>query len=198
MQVPDYNEELERLIREGQKTSDMSESIGKIFQSLFDINLPPEFLKAASLIVVIVIVVFLCILVYKELDLSQFRLRRKRKTKKHQHTGFQGTAEDANIQGHQFEKELEDALQRGDYALAVNLRYLMALNRLDELQRIEWCDYKTPLMYVDEMEQGSDMLYDLTMQFLYIKYGHYPADGQSYARALRLYYTLTGEKGGGV
>ncbi len=91
-----------------------------------------------------------------------------------------GTAEDADIRGHNFVQEIQKAVTEGDFALAVHLRYLMALQRLDQMRRINWLPTKTPMMYVRELQEGADKLKEVTMAFLYIKYGHYPANKEVY------------------
>jgi hypothetical protein len=87
-----------------------------------------------------------------------------------------GSTEDADIRGHNFVQEIQKAVDDGDFALAIHLRYLMTLQRLDNMKRIVWQPTKTPMMYVRELEWGADKLKEITMAFLYIKYGHYPAN----------------------
>lgn len=194
LKVPDYNQEIERRIAEsGSQQIDTSTDWTS---SLFNVN--PDMLKG---IIYIVVIAFLCIvawLIYNEF--KGVEVKPKRKQNNQFAGGLQGTAEDANIQGHDFPHELDAALRSGNYALAVNLRYLMALTSLNEQSRIEWMEYKTPLMYVAELNERSQELESLTMRFLYIKYGHYPADEEVYHQVVELYNTITApiaeQKGG--
>ena len=62
----------------------------------------------------------------------------------------------------------------------------MTLQRLDQARRIKWHPTKTPMMYVRELEIGADKLKEITMAFLYIKYGHYPATQEVYEEVTTL------------
>ena len=108
-----------------------------------------------------------------------------------------GTAEDADIRGHNFVKELQAALHNGDLVLAIHLRYLVTLQVLNNQKRIDWQPTKTPMRYVSELTVGKDLLNDITMAFLYIKYGHYPASQEVYDDVTEKYHSLCYPKEGG-
>lgn len=194
LKVPNYDQEIQRRIAES--NSQKEDTSIDWANNLFDVN--PDVLKFFMYLIVFV---FLCIMawfIYNEF--KGVETKPKRKQRNPFAGGLQGTAEDANIKGHDFPHELDAALRDGNYALAVNLRYLMALTALNEQSRIKWMEYKTPLMYVAELNEKSQELESLTMRFLYIKYGHYPADENVYLQVVELYNTITapivGQKGG--
>lgn len=79
---------------------------------------------------------------------------------------------------------IDEAVARGDWAEAVRLVYLATLRRLDDDGRIHWEKYKTPMEYVDEADSESLRL--LTLHYLLVRFGHYPADESLYREMERL------------
>ena len=87
---------------------------------------------------------------------------------------------------------IDEAVARGDWAEALRLVYLATLRRLDDDGRIHWEKYKTPMDYVAEADSESLRL--LTLHYLLVRFGHYPADESLYHQALHLRDEI--EKGG--
>ena len=87
---------------------------------------------------------------------------------------------------------IDEAVARGDWAEAVRLVYLSTLRHLDDNGRIHWEKYKTPRDYVSEADSESLRL--LTLHYLLVRFGHYPADESLYRETLRLREEV--EKGG--
>ena len=82
--------------------------------------------------------------------------------------------EEDNIYEIDFDKDMEDAVKRSDYAALVRLVYLRTLRSLDEAQRIVWRIYKTPSQY--DAEVGKPAFHQMTREFVKVRYGRYPAD----------------------
>lgn len=201
MEIPNYNEELERYYHSAKPSDGEVSALDKFLTWIGDIfDISPDVLIVIKYLFIAIVIGIFAFLIYKEFKGGAPSVKSRKSTGEYHGGTLQGTAEDANIQGHDFDRELAAALSQGDYALGVNLRYLMALKCLDEQRRIKWMDYKTPLMYVAELQTCSAELEELTMSFLYIKYGHYPADESVYAHAVSLFQTITFtapvEKGG--
>lgn len=178
--IPDYEEDIRRLM-ETEKV-DFSKSINDLLKSLFNIYIPEDVLTIINFAMWGALICFLGWILYKEF--GTFRMNNdissSTDTNINISTTEMGTAEDADIRGHNFVQEIQKAVTEGDFALAVHLRYLMALQRLDQMRRINWLPTKTPMMYVRELQEGADKLKEVTMAFLYIKYGHYPANKEVY------------------
>jgi hypothetical protein len=80
----------------------------------------------------------------------------------------------------------------GEWAEAVRLVYLATLRHLDETGRIHWERHKTPMEYVDEAD--AEALMPLTLIYLSVRFGHYPADQALYQKTVALRTEI--EKGG--
>ena len=193
--LPQYEDELQRL--RNSEDIGFGNAFDKFMNGLFDISIPHWVLGMVEVLLWVVIISVIVWLLYKEIMLANSERSTGDGDIKPHNGGMMGTAKDADIRGHDFDEELRLALLSEDYALAVNLRYLMALKMLDEQGRVAWKDYKTPMMYVEEITTGKRLLERLTRMFLYIKYGHYPATKEVYDDAVALYETLSaGEEGG--
>lgn len=178
--IPDYEEDIRRLM-ETEKV-DFSKSINDLLKSLFNIYIPEDVLTIINFAMWGALICFLGWILYKEFGTFHMNndISSSTDTNINISTTEMGTAEDADIRGHNFVQEIQKAVTEGDFALAVHLRYLMALQRLDQMRRINWLPTKTPMMYVRELQEGADKLKEVTMAFLYIKYGHYPANKEVY------------------
>lgn len=193
--IPDYDEELKRLANN--ESLDLSGALRRFLNNLFDFNVDPLVFEVFKILAYVVVAVSVFWFIYKEFQLNSFTFEETNNDVVPK--GGLGTAADADIRGHRFEKELKDALAKGDYAEAVRLRYLFTLQQLNEMKIIQWKEWKTPLMYVDELDYNAETLKELTMSFLYIKYGHYPATEETYDNATGLSNSLVvNEKGGEV
>lgn len=184
--VPDYEEDIRRLMKT--EKIDFSAAINDLLKSLFNIYIPDEVLSITNIVMWGALICFVGWILYKEFGIFRTNdIITSNTTASTPVTQTEiGTAEDADIRGHNFVQELQKAVTEGDYATAVHLRYLITLQRLDQARRIKWHPTKTPMMYVRELEIGADKLKEITMAFLYIKYGHYPANQEVYEEVTTL------------
>lgn len=192
LNIPDYEGELQRL--HDSEGFNVGDSMNDFFHNITHVGLPPWFFPLAQTLLYVLIGAIVLWIIYKEFQLNSGSSYVTTDTIRPSDIPFGGSAEDADIRGHHFLTELSNALVKEDYALAVNLRYLMSLQMLDQKGRIEWRKDKTPMVYIAELKDGKDSLHQLTKIFLYIKYGHYPATKEVYDEAVLIYSAL--EKGG--
>ena len=173
--IPNYEEDILRLSRT--EKLDFGRAINDLLMSLFNIHIPEGVLDVINILMWVFLVCFVGWIIYREFG-SYYHAPAVESTDTPLFTSNTelGAKEDADIRGHDFDLELQKATTEGDFALAVHLRYLMTLQRLDNMKRITWHPTKTPMMYVRELKMGADRLRDITMAFLYVKYGHYPAN----------------------
>lgn len=183
--VPDYEEDIRRLMKT--EKIDFSAAINDLLKSLFNIYIPDEVLSITNIVMWGALICFVGWILYKEFGIFRTNdISISTNTSTPTIQTEMGIAEDADIRGHNFVLELQKAVTEGDYATAVHLHYLMTLQRLDQARRIKWHPTKTPMMYVRELEIGADKLKEITMAFLYIKYGHYPANQEVYEEVTTL------------
>ncbi|SHG13656.1 protein of unknown function [Bacteroides luti] len=90
--------------------------------------------------------------------------------------------EEETIYGVDFNSEINNALSRKDYQLAVRLVYLQTLKHLSDFRCIDWQTYKTPTEYLYEMKRKgvSDEFRQLTNRFLMVRYGNFEATESTY------------------
>lgn len=90
--------------------------------------------------------------------------------------------EEETIYGVDFNSEIDNALSRKDYQLAVRLVYLQTLKHLSDFRCIDWQTYKTPTEYLYEMKRKgvSDEFRQLTNRFLMVRYGNFEATESTY------------------
>lgn len=83
-----------------------------------------------------------------------------------------------NIHEIDFDAELERAISRGDYRLAVRLLYLKCLKQLNDDGLINWQISKTNSAYLNELTDAGQRRYfsQLTLQFEYVWYGDFAVD----------------------
>lgn len=194
--IPDYEEDIRRLM--ATEEVDFTHAINEVLKSLFSIRLPDSVSVALQVVLWGALGCFVLWILYKEF--GSFYSNDAVEDIEHEiivEKGDMGAAEDADIRGHHFAQELEQAVITGNFALAVHLRYLMTLQRLDQMKLIDWQPYKTPMIYVRELTTGTDMLREITMAFLYIKYGHYPANQEIFSEVTDIFNKLCAMKEGG-
>ena len=187
--IPDYEEDILRLSKT--EKIDFSKAINDLLRSIFSTHIPEGVLDVIQILMWAFLICFIGWIIYKEfgsfyraptveaIDLQYFSSNTE-----------MGSTEDADIRGHNFVQEIQKAVNDGDFALAIHLRYLMTLQRLDNMKRIKWQPTKTPMMYVREMPVDAHKLKDITMTFLYIKYGHYPANQTIFDEVTTIYNEL--------
>lgn len=108
--------------------------------------------------------------------------------------------EEENIHGIDFDKEIEAALDRADYRLAIRLLYLQTLRFLSDNKLIDWQIHKTPTEYVYEIKR-QDMkqpFRELTNHFLQIRYGNYSASAERFDSIQAIQTTLKQIREGGT
>lgn len=193
--IPNYEEDINRLMKTDQ--IDFEKAIYDILKSLFNLNIPEEVLLILKIVMWGGLICFVGWILYKEFgSFKHTPSVENTDTIIFSHNDM-GSAEDADIRGHHLVQELQKAVAEGDFALAVHLRYLMTLQRLDNNNLIRWQPNKTPMMYVRELAVGADKLNEMTLAFLYIKYGHYPANQEVFDEVTQLYNELCAMKEGG-
>lgn len=187
--IPDYEEDIIRLSKT--EKIDFSKALGELLKSIFSIHVPEGALNVIQILMWVFLICFIGWIIYKEFG-SFYRAPSVEAIDPQyfSSTTEMGSTEDADIRGHNFVQELQKAVDDGDFALAIHLRYLMTLQKLDNMKRIAWQPTKTPMMYVRELEWGADKLREITMAFLYIKYGHYPASKELFDDVTAISNTL--------
>ncbi len=87
-----------------------------------------------------------------------------------------------NIHEIDFDAQLEQAIDQGNYRLAVRLLYLRTLKHLTDRELIDWKLEKTNQAYVVELENEhyKNEFTSLTNQFEYIWYGEFFIDKNSF------------------
>jgi len=88
-----------------------------------------------------------------------------------------------NIHEIDFHEEIQQAINSGNYRLAVRLCYLSSLKKLSDQSLINWQPEKTNQTYISEIEDVSvkKQFSVLTRQFEYIWYGEFFIDERSFA-----------------
>ena len=188
--IPDYEEDILRLSKT--EKIDFSKAINDLLRSIFSTHVPEGVLDVIQILMWAFLICFIGWIIYKEFG-SFYRAPSVDNIDPQYFSSNTeiGAKEDADIRGHNFVQELQKAVDDGDFALAIHLRYLMTLQRLDNMKRIKWQPTKTPMMYVRELEWDADKLKEITMAFLYIKYGHYPANREIFDEVTAISNTLS-------
>jgi hypothetical protein len=85
--------------------------------------------------------------------------------------------EEENIHAIDFDREIADALEKGDYRPAIRLTYLHTLRLLSDGKLIDWQIHKTPTEYLYELKNKAirPPFRELTTHFLQVRYGNYEA-----------------------
>jgi hypothetical protein len=100
--------------------------------------------------------------------------------------------EEENIEGHDFDYLIRQALEKGEYAEAIRLNYLKVLKLLNERELISFNPYKTVNEYVYELKRidlKSDFK-NLSRQFVYYRYGKRKASMEAFERFRELSHTI--------
>jgi hypothetical protein len=95
-----------------------------------------------------------------------------------------------NIHQITFDEEIEKALARRNYRLAVRLLYLRTLKQLNDAELINWQLEKTNTAYLNELTDISQRqsFGVLTRQFEYVWYGDFPIDSRSFQNISTLFH----------
>jgi hypothetical protein len=186
--IPNYEDDIRRMMRS--EEIDFSKALNSMLKAIFNAYIPESLLQVIQIMLWVVLICFVAWIIYKEFG-QFYHDTDFVPEERHNFSATElGSAEDADIRGHNFVQEIQQAISEGNYPRAIHLRYLMTLQRLDTLRLISWQPYKTPMMYVREMPVDAPKLKDITMTFLYIKYGHYPADQTIFDEVTTIYNAL--------
>lgn len=104
------------------------------------------------------------------------------------------TVEEDTIYGVDFEANIRQAVERGDYRQAVRWVYLQTLSLLTEAGRIDWQPHKTPAQYTREVATAP--FSELSRHFVRVRYGNFDASASLFDEMKALQSDIT--KGGGV
>ena len=95
------------------------------------------------------------------------------------------------IYGIDFEKEIADAIESGNYRKAIRLRYLQCLKTLSDNDAIDWRIHKTPTQYTREFK--NEDFKNLTRQYVLVRYGGYKATPEIYEYICDKYKIIVSE-----
>ncbi len=95
-----------------------------------------------------------------------------------------------------FDEELEDAVNKKNYRLAVRLLYLQCLKVLSDQDLINWQPDKTNSAYINELQNHEKSLDFalLTRQFEYVWYGEFAIDNTIYKQIESLFQTFNNKR----
>lgn len=95
------------------------------------------------------------------------------------------TVETEDIHSIDYELEIENAVSKGDFRLAVRLVYLKTLKMLSDQQLIHWAEGKTNREYQRELQKTNykDEFLQLSYHFNYLWYGHFEASRERWEAA---------------
>jgi hypothetical protein len=87
-----------------------------------------------------------------------------------------------DINGINFDEEIENAVAKNNYRFAVRLLYLKCLKQLSDAGMIEWQIDKTNSIYINELknDEQRSAFKQLTRQFEYVWYGEFSIDAPVY------------------
>ena len=131
--------------------------------------------KYSGTILAVVFVLFILLLIFIVYKKRPELFYREKKFMKY-------NVEEETIYGVDFDSEINNALSRKDYQLAVRLVYLQTLKHLSDFRCIDWQTYKTPTEYLYEMKRKgvNDEFRQLTNRFLMVRYGNFEATESTY------------------
>nr|WP_320036670.1 DUF4129 domain-containing protein [uncultured Bacteroides sp.] len=131
--------------------------------------------KYSGTILAVIFVLFILLLIFVVYKKRPELFYREKKFLKY-------NVEEETIYGVDFNSEINNALGRKDYQLAVRLVYLETLKHLSDFKCIDWQTYKTPTEYLYEMKRKgvSDEFRQLTNRFLMVRYGNFEATESTY------------------
>lgn len=143
-------------------------------------TLSPELLRTVSFILVFVLFAFILYYVSKNTTLAE-RISKLKPTDM--------SAPGENIEDFDSDSLLKQALAGNDLRLAIRIRYLMLLKKLNEVGLISWKKDKTNRDYLSELYGRNacyDNVRDLTLAYELVWYGERSVNSDSFQR-------LTGE-----
>lgn len=101
-----------------------------------------------------------------------------------------------NIHEIDFDEQIEQAMQLGNYRLVVRLLYLKTLKQLSDRDLIHWLPEKTNQAYVQEIANQAQQqeFAQLTKQFEYIWYGEFFIDKNSFEPIQQSFHQFNQQK----
>jgi len=131
--------------------------------------------KYAETIMIAIFVIFILLLIFFVYKKRPELFYKEKNTWKY-------NVEEETIYGVNFNKEINDAVSKNDYQLAVRLVYLQTLKYLSDYKYIDWQTYKTPTEYLYEMQMkdAKEDFRHLTNRFLMVRYGNFEATEATY------------------
>jgi hypothetical protein len=146
-----------------------------LFSNIFSSKTSGAFLKYAVIFTVVGLVVFAVIKLIG-LDIKIFAGKSKAID-----VPYNESLE--NIHEINFNEEIEKAVAKGNYRLAVRLLYLLSLKLLNDKELINWQPEKTNQTYISEIADPNRKreFSALTLQFEYIWYGEFFIDKDSFS-----------------
>ncbi len=145
--------------------------------------------KYSGTILAVLFVLFILLLIFVVYKKRPELFYREKKFMKY-------NVEEETIYGVDFNSEINNALSRNDYQLAVRLIYLQTLKHLSDFRCIDWQTYKTPTEYLYEMKRKevNEEFRQLTNRFLMVRYGNFEATESTYETVKNLQQII--QKGG--
>ncbi|MBP1593379.1 MAG: hypothetical protein H6Q12_397 [Bacteroidetes bacterium] len=145
--------------------------------------------KYSGAILAVLFVLFILLLIFVVYKKRPELFYREKKFMKY-------NVEEETIYGVDFNSEINNALNRNDYQLAVRLVYLQTLKHLSDFRCIDWQTYKTPTEYLYEMKRKevNEEFRQLTNRFLMVRYGNFEATESTYETVKNLQQII--QKGG--
>jgi len=144
----------------------------ELIQHLFGNAIAEKYSGTILVVVFVLLILLLIFFVYKKRPELFYRERKPLKY----------NVEEETIYGVDFNSEINNAVSRNDYQLAVRLVYLQTLKFLSDYKYIDWQTYKTPTEYLYEMKRKevSEEFRHLTNRFLMVRYGNFEATESTY------------------
>lgn len=152
---------------------------------------PRQFKSTASIRTVILIVigiVLLALVVALVLSMSSIKATTNLKTKAHIEDVDDPTEHNLS----DLERYLIEALEEGDFRLALRVQFLMLIKALNEKRIINWKKEKTNFDYITELYQKSFQSEFKALVLIFEKswYANYPINQETYHSALKKFNSI--------
>jgi hypothetical protein len=143
------------------------------------------FLTALKYLIYAAVLALLVFVIIKAIGIDTTKLFRGKS--KRLDLPYTESLEDINVID--FDGELEKALAKNNYRLAVRLLYLNSLKQLSDMQLIHWQIDKTNSAYVNELSDPSrkQAFGLITRQFEYVWYGNFNIDKTTFVSVSNLF-----------
>ena len=151
--------------------------VWSLFTRMFETPLGALIFNYYTLIIIAVVIIVFFIM--KLTGMTDGRFFGKKNTG----DGLSYTALDEDIHSINFNEAIQQAVDEGNFRLAVRLLYLQSLKNLTDNGKINWQVNKTNLAYLHELSGTvyEQQFFELTKQFEYNWYGNWPATEPQFA-----------------